>query len=42
VYYVTGGLGLLLAIPGYATAVWPHSIALAGLLLFGARVWRSS
>ena len=40
-YYFTGRLGLLLAIPpGYATAVWPPSgIALAGLLLFGARVW---
>lgn len=40
-YYLTGRLGLLLAIPpGYATAVWPPSgIALAGLLLFGARVW---
>jgi signal transduction histidine kinase len=40
-YYLTGRLGLLLAIPpGYATAVWPPSgIALAGLLLFGGRVW---
>jgi len=40
-YYLTGRLGLLLAIPpGYATAVWPPSgIALAGLLLLGARVW---
>jgi signal transduction histidine kinase len=40
-YYVAGWLGLLLAIPpGYATAVWPPSgIALAGLLLFGGRVW---
>jgi signal transduction histidine kinase len=40
-YYLTGRLGLLLAIPpGYATAVWPPSgIALAGLLLFGSRVW---
>jgi signal transduction histidine kinase len=40
-YYLTGRLGLLLAIPpGYATAVWPPSgIALAGLLLFGTRVW---
>jgi CHASE1-domain containing sensor protein len=39
-YYVTGRLGLLLAIPpGYATAVWPPSgIALAGVLLFGYRV----
>jgi signal transduction histidine kinase len=41
VYYLTGRLGLLLAIPpGYATAVWPPSgIALAGLMLFGARLW---
>ena len=40
-YYVAGRLGLLLAIPpGYATAVWPASgIALAGILLFGYRVW---
>src|SRR5258706_16321091 len=40
-YCVTGGLGLLLAIPpGYATAVWPPSgIALAGLLWWGPRVW---
>src|SRR5207247_7599341 len=40
-YYLTGRRGLLLAItPGYATAVSPPSgIALAGLLLFGARVW---
>lgn len=40
-YYVAGKLGLLLAIPpGYATAIWPASgIALAGALLFGARVW---
>jgi len=40
-YYLTGRLGLLLAIPpGYATAVWPPSgIALAGLLLFGSRSW---
>src|SRR4030095_4866999 len=40
-YYVVGRLGLLLAIPpGYATAVWPASgIALAGILLFGYRVW---
>ncbi len=40
-YYVSGRLGLLLAIPpGYATAVWPASgIALAGVLLFGYRVW---
>ena len=40
-YYVVGRLGLLLAIPpGYATAVWPASgVALAGILLFGYRVW---
>jgi PAS domain S-box-containing protein len=40
-YYVTGRLGLLLAIPpGFATAVWPPSgIAFAGLLHFGARTW---
>ena len=40
-YYLMGRLGLLLAIPpGYATAVWPPSgIALAGLLLYGDRVW---
>jgi two-component sensor histidine kinase/CHASE1-domain containing sensor protein len=40
-YYVTGKLGLLLAIPpGYATAVWPPSgIALAAALLGGYRVW---
>ena len=40
-YYVTGRLGLLLAVPpGYATAVWPPSgLALAGILLCGYRVW---
>lgn len=40
-YFVSGKLGLLLAIPpGYATAVWPPSgFALAGVLLFGYRVW---
>jgi integral membrane sensor domain MASE1 len=40
-YCVSGKLGLLLAIPpGYATAVWPPSgIALAGILLFGYRLW---
>ena len=40
-YFVTGWLGLLVAIPpGYATAVWPASgIALAGILWWGARVW---
>lgn len=40
-YFVSGRLGLLLAIPpGYATAVWPASgFALAGLLLYGNRLW---
>lgn len=40
-YFVTGKLGLMLAIPpGYATAIWPASgIALAALLLFGGRFW---
>jgi integral membrane sensor domain MASE1 len=40
-YFVTGKLGLLLAVPpGYATAVWPPSgIALSGLLVLGARCW---
>lgn len=40
-YFTTGWIGLLVAVPpGYATAVWPPSgIALAGLLLWGPRVW---
>ena len=40
-YFGTGILGLLFAVPpGYATAVWPPSgIALAGILLWGQRVW---
>jgi PAS domain S-box-containing protein len=40
-YYVTGRLGLLLAVPpGYATVVWPPSgLALAGILFCGYRVW---
>ncbi len=40
-YYLSGRLGLLLTIPpGQATGIWPASgIALAGLLLFGARYW---
>lgn len=40
-YFVTGKLGLLLAIPpGYATAIWPPSgIALAGILILGYRAW---
>lgn len=39
-YYVTGRLGLLLAIPpGYATPIWPPAgIALAAVLIFGARI----
>lgn len=38
-YYLSGRLGLLLAIPpGYATAVWPASgIALAAIVLLGSR-----
>jgi signal transduction histidine kinase len=41
VYFVAAKLSLPLAIPpGYATAVWPPSgIALAAILLLGARVW---
>lgn len=41
VYYVTGRLGLLLAVPpGYATAIWPPSgIILAGIILLGYRYW---
>jgi PAS domain S-box-containing protein len=40
-YTVAGRLALWLAIPpGYATAIWPAAgIALAGLLIGGARVW---
>src|ERR671931_226345 len=40
-YAVAGWLGLWLAIPpGYATALWPASgLALAGVLMGGARVW---
>ncbi len=40
-YWVLGRLSLFLAIPpGYATAVWPPAgIALAAVLLLGARVW---
>jgi PAS domain S-box-containing protein len=40
-YFVTGKIGLLLAIPpGYATAIWPPSgIALAGILILGYRAW---
>ena len=41
VYYVTGRLAVLLAIPpGIATAVWPPSgVALAAVLLWGYSVW---
>src|SRR5215831_14360784 len=40
-YAVAGWLGLWLAVlPGYATALWPASgLALAGVLMGGARVW---
>ena len=40
-YFVTGKLGMLLAVPpGYATCIWPPSgIALVGLLLMGSRHW---
>jgi len=40
-YYVSGRLGLLLALPpGYATAIWPASgIALACVLRDGPRLW---
>ena len=40
-YYLSGRLGLLLAVPpGYATAMWPPSgVALAGILLLGYRPW---
>ncbi|MET0379183.1 MAG: CHASE domain-containing protein, partial [Spongiibacteraceae bacterium] len=40
-YYISGRLGLLLAVPpGYATAMWPPSgFALAGILLLGYRYW---
>lgn len=41
VYYATGKLGLLLAVPpGYATTIWPPSgIAIGGLVLCGANLW---
>ena len=40
-YFVSGKLGLLLAVPpGYATAVFPASgIALGGMLVLGYRAW---
>ncbi len=41
VCFITGKLGTFLAIPpGYATAIWPPSgIALAGVLIYGYRIW---
>jgi signal transduction histidine kinase/integral membrane sensor domain MASE1 len=40
-YYVTGKLGLLLAVPpGYATVIWPPSgIATGMLIVHGPRLW---
>src|SRR5215510_2689978 len=40
-YYVTGRLGLLLAVPpGYARSMWPPSgVSIAALLLYGWRLW---
>ena len=40
-YYITGKLGLLLAVPpGYATVIWPPSgIATGMLIMHGARLW---
>ncbi|AFY02472.1 ATP-binding protein [Bdellovibrio bacteriovorus] len=40
-YYLTGRLGLLLALPpGYASLVWPpFGISIAALLLFGVNRW---
>lgn len=40
-YYITGKLGLLLAVPpGYATAIWPPSgIATGMLIVHGPRLW---
>lgn len=40
-YFVTGKFGNYLAIPpGYASAIWPPSgISLAGVLIYGYRVW---
>ncbi len=40
-YFITGKLGLFLAIPpGFATAIWPPSgLALAALLIYGYRIW---
>jgi PAS domain S-box-containing protein len=41
VYAMTGRLALYWAIPpGYATAIWPPAgLALAGILMYGSRVW---
>ena len=40
-YYITGKLGLLLAVPpGYATVIWPPTgIATGMLIMHGARLW---
>jgi PAS domain S-box-containing protein len=40
-YYLTGRLGLALAVPpGYATAIWPPAgLALAAVILGGRRAW---
>src|ERR1044071_3293435 len=40
-YFITGKLGLLLAVPpGYATIIWPASgIALGMLIMHGPRLW---
>jgi len=40
-YFLTGKLGLLLAVPpGYATVIWPASgIAVGMLLVYGPRLW---
>ncbi|WP_374030193.1 ATP-binding protein [Bdellovibrio bacteriovorus] len=40
-YYVTGKVGLLLALPpGYATLTWaPLGLSIAALLLFGTNLW---
>ncbi|HEV8303825.1 MAG TPA: CHASE domain-containing protein [Gemmatimonadales bacterium] len=40
-YYLTGRLGLVLAIPpGYATPLWPPAgVALAALLIWGRQLW---
>ncbi|TIW74346.1 MAG: response regulator [Mesorhizobium sp.] len=40
-YYLTGQLGLLLAVPpGYATIIWPASgIAVGALLAYGRSLW---